>query len=65
MSSHRRSRASGVALIAFASFSTGVSAQQEELKEITVTGSRVITDNLRSPTPVTSVNVDEDRKSVV
>jgi iron complex outermembrane receptor protein len=31
----------------------------EELEVITVTGSRVITDNVRSPTPITSVDIAE------
>jgi outer membrane receptor protein involved in Fe transport len=31
----------------------------EELSVITVTGSRIITENVRSPTPITSVDIDE------
>jgi outer membrane receptor protein involved in Fe transport len=34
------------------------SATEEDLGVITVTGSRTITDVLRSPTPITSVNID-------
>ena len=33
--------------------------QAEEIDVITVTGSRTITDNVRSPTPITSVDVGE------
>ncbi|MBL8551181.1 MAG: TonB-dependent receptor [Hyphomonadaceae bacterium] len=58
------------ALIGAASLSTGVSwaqgapaaapqAGQSEQEAITVTGSRVITDNTRSPTPITSVRVED------
>jgi len=66
MNSNRVLRASIAALIGTASFSAGVSAQQadqEEIKEVTVTGSRIITDNLRSPTPITSVSMDEIAKT--
>jgi iron complex outermembrane recepter protein len=31
----------------------------EELSVVTVTGSRIITENVRSPTPITSVNISE------
>jgi outer membrane receptor protein involved in Fe transport len=65
MSSNRFLRASIAALIGTA-FSAGAAAQQaeqEELSEVTVTGSRVITDNLKSPTPITSVNVEEIAKT--
>ena len=31
----------------------------EELDVVTVTGSRIITDNVRSPTPITSVDIGE------
>ena len=38
----------------------GASATQDsDLEEITVTGSRVITDNLRSPTPITTLTAEE------
>src|SRR5690242_18408456 len=30
-----------------------------ELDEVTVTGSRVITDNVRSPTPITAITMEE------
>jgi outer membrane receptor protein involved in Fe transport len=69
MSSNRVLRAAIAALIGTASFSAGVSAQQaqpadpEEIKEVTVTGSRIITDNVRSPTPITSVSTDEIAKT--
>src|SRR5690349_3856634 len=66
MSENRLLRASIAALLGTASFSAGVHAQQaepEEIKEITITGSRVITDNVRSPTPITSVSMDEIAKT--
>jgi iron complex outermembrane recepter protein len=62
MSANRLLRASIAALIGNALYAAGAVAQQAEeqdLKEITITGSRVITDNLRSPTPITSVSLDE------
>src|SRR6266702_3520792 len=34
-------------------------AAGEELDVVTVTGSRIITDNVRSPTPITSVDIGE------
>jgi len=37
--------------------------QKAEPATITITGSRVITDNVRSPTPVTSVNLSEIAKT--
>ncbi len=69
MSSERVLRASTGVLIGVSLFSAGAFAQQagqegqEEIKEVTITGSRVITDNLRSPTPITSVSVDEIAKT--
>jgi len=68
MSSHRYLRASIAALIGTTSFSAAIAQQTEragedELEEVTVTGSRVITDNLKSPTPITSVGVDEVAKT--
>src|SRR6266508_374964 len=66
MFANRFLRASIAALTGTALFSAGAPAQQaapEELSEVTVTGSRVITDNLKSPTPITSVNVDEIAKT--
>ncbi len=47
-------------------FSAGARAQQagdDALQEVKVTGSRIITDNVRSPTPITSVSVDEIAKT--
>jgi len=38
---------------------TSQDVARQNLETITVTGSRVITDNVRSPTPVTSVDVAE------
>lgn len=35
----------------------------EEIDEIIVTGSRIITDNVRSPTPITSVDIEEIAKT--
>src|SRR4051794_5499285 len=58
----RGSRAPIAAFVSAMLFSAGPAAQQaqqEELSEVTVTGSRVITDNLKSPTPITSVNVED------
>ena len=66
MSLHRFFRASLAALIGTVLFAAGAVAQQaeqEELAEVKVTGSRVITDNLKSPTPITSVTVDEIAKT--
>jgi outer membrane receptor protein involved in Fe transport len=37
--------------------------QDSDLEEVTVTGSRVITDNVRSPTPITSVIVEDIAKT--
>ena len=42
------------------SFFAGAAApegEEEVLEEITVTGSRVITDNVRSPTPISALDV--------
>ena len=66
MSKNRYLRTSLATLIGAATFAAGAAAQQAaktEIEEITVTGSRVITDNLRSPTPITSVSVDEIAKT--
>ena len=77
MSSRRFLRASIAVLCGAASFPTGAWAQATPApanqgatadqgagqQEITITGSRVITDNLRSPTPITSVSVAEITKT--
>jgi len=39
------------------------SGKNDELEEIMITGSRVITDDVRSPTPITSVEMDEIAKT--
>jgi len=66
MSSTRLIRASVAALVGTALCTQGEwvqgaeqAGQDAELDEITVTGSRVITDNLRSPTPITSVSKED------
>jgi len=41
----------------------GADDQKAEAQTITITGSRVITDNVRSPTPVTSVSIAEIAKT--
>ena len=64
MSSHHLVRASIAALIGTTSFTVGAQPiEQGELQEVRITGSRVITDNVRSPTPITSVSVDEIMKT--
>ena len=66
MASTLFSRASTAALIGSGLFSVSAVAQQaqpEVLEEIKVTGSRVITDNLKSPTPITSVSVEDIAKT--
>ena len=67
MSSNRLVRASVAALVGAAFSCAGgawaqgapKAAADSELEEVTVTGSRVITDNVRSPTPVASLNTEE------
>ena len=66
MSSNRLVRASVAALVSAAllcgrCLGAGRSnaAADAELDEITVTGSRVITDNVRSPTPITAISAEE------
>src|SRR5689334_9958911 len=62
MSSSICARASVAAFVSAALFSASAFAQEagpDELAEVTVTGSRVITDNVRSPTPITSVSVED------
>src|SRR6478609_3166017 len=66
MSSTRLVRASVAALVGTALCTQGEwvqgaeqAGQDADLDEITVTGSRVITDNLRSPTPITSVSKED------
>jgi len=59
-------RAAIASLIAGTPFSVGAAEQAgktDELEEIMVTGSRVITDDVKSPTPVTSVEIDEIAKT--
>jgi outer membrane receptor protein involved in Fe transport len=67
MSSNIYLRASIAAILGTASFAASAQqadqAEPEELEVVRVTGSRVITDNLRSPTPITSVSVDEISKT--
>ena len=41
--------------------SSPASHGDEELDVVTVTGSRIITDNVKSPTPITSVNIAKSR----
>src|SRR5689334_158499 len=38
-------------------------APDAELEEVTVTGSRVITENVKSPTPIASLDVEEAAKT--
>ena len=67
MSSNRLVRASVAALVGAAfSCAGGAWAQgapnaaaDSELDEVTVTGSRVITENVRSPTPIASLDAEE------
>jgi iron complex outermembrane recepter protein len=67
MSSNRLVRASVAALVGAAfSCAGGAWAQgapnaaaDSELDEVTVTGSRIITENFRSPTPIATLNVEE------
>ncbi|MEO6366434.1 MAG: hypothetical protein ABIP38_00445, partial [Steroidobacteraceae bacterium] len=67
MSSNLLVRASVAALVGAAFSGAGGawaqgapnSAADRELEEVTVTGSRVITENVRSPTPIASLNADE------
>jgi iron complex outermembrane receptor protein len=63
MSSHRFHNASiGVVIGTFSLLASGAAIaadEEEELEEVTVTGSRVITDNVRSPTPVASIDIAE------
>src|SRR5688572_18725685 len=63
MSSHRFLRASIAAILGTVAFSAGPAAvaaeEEEELEEVTVTGSRVITENVRSPTPIASIDIAE------
>lgn len=67
MYSNRYLRASIASIIAGVPFCVGAAEQQagktDELEEVTVTGSRVITDNTKSPTPITSVEMDEISKT--
>jgi len=66
MHTNRYLRVSIAAILAAASsYSVGAAEQkaEDELEEITITGSRVITDDVRSPTPITSVAVDEILKT--
>ena len=66
MNSHNYLRASIAAIIAAASASVGAADQKganDDLEEITITGSRVISDDTKSPTPITSVEVDEIAKT--
>jgi len=59
-------RASIAALLGAASFSVTAADQpaaQGELEEIQITGSRVIVDDTKSPTPITAVEVDEIAKT--
>ncbi len=56
----KQSLALAVAAIAAAAIQPGAYAQDENLEEITVTGSRIrITDGMAEPTPVTVVTTDE------
>ncbi|MEO8314059.1 MAG: TonB-dependent receptor plug domain-containing protein, partial [Pseudomonadota bacterium] len=63
MSSHRFLRGSIAAILGTAMFSAGAAAAEaqaeEELAEVTITGSRVITDNVKSPTPISTLEVAE------
>ena len=52
-------RAQGVDTTSPAKRGDDQKAGGDELSVVTVTGSRIITDNVRSPTPITSVSVDE------
>jgi len=67
MYSNRYLRASIASIIAGVPLCVGAAEQQagktDELEEIMVTGSRVITDNAKSPTPITAVEVDEIAKT--
>ncbi|HEX2584930.1 MAG TPA: TonB-dependent receptor plug domain-containing protein, partial [Steroidobacteraceae bacterium] len=59
-------RAAIASIIAGVPFYAGAAEQtgkDDELEEIMITGSRVITDDVRSPTPITSVEVDEISKT--
>jgi iron complex outermembrane receptor protein len=58
--------ASGLCALAIATSTAAQSPAQgdsDEIAEIIVTGSRIITDNLRSPTPITSVDIEEIAKT--
>ncbi|MDQ2640514.1 MAG: TonB-dependent receptor [Pseudomonadota bacterium] len=62
MSANRLVRASVAAIIGTTvSFASSAAAPdvEEELEEVVVTGSRVITDNVRSPTPIAALDVAE------
>ncbi len=67
MSSPRLLRAYIAAIIGASAWYAGTAWAQgasaaspdAELEEITVTGSRVITDNVRSPTPITALDAEE------
>lgn len=59
-------RASIASIIAGAPFFVGAAEQTgaaDELEEIQITGSRIITDDTKSPTPITSVEVEEALKT--
>ncbi len=62
MSTSRLARASVAAIFgSTVSFTAAAAApgMEEELEEVVVTGSRVITDNVRSPTPIAALEVAE------
>lgn len=67
MTSNRLVRASVAALVGAAFSCAGGTAWAQQaqtapdpdLEEVTVTGSRVITDNVRSPTPITAISAEE------
>src|SRR6187399_2521760 len=61
MSSNRFHHASIGIVIATSLLASGAvtAAEEEELEEVTVTGSRVITDNVKSPTPISTLEVAE------
>jgi iron complex outermembrane receptor protein len=67
MSANRFVRASIAAIIGTTvPFYAGAAAPddvEEELEEVTVTGSRVITDNVRSPTPIAALDVAEANRT--
>lgn len=66
MRSHRYLPLSITVLAGAASFSVGAAdqkADQVDLEEVTITGSRVIKDDIRSPTPITSVDMEEMSKT--